>query len=200
MVRRMSIMFWITKEALCKSQILQHPDPAKPYVLFCDASNYAFAWVLTQAHNNHEDLRPIAYTSSSFSLVQQCWCANWKECYAIYQSILKFDFYLQGSICTLRCDHKSLEHFLMSGMKIQKLDRWALELSDYNLNFIYIKGNDNILADTISHLKSKNLYHKLLQDPKTLHCQDISLETTKHPNADSTITTELFIEEQKKDE
>ena len=83
---------------------------------------------------------------------------------------------------------------------MQKLDRWALDLSDYDLNFAHIKGKDNILADTISHLKSMILYHKLLQDPKTLHCQDISVATIKNPHAKSTITTELLTEEQKKDE
>ena len=64
------------KESLCKSQILQHPDPAKPDVLFCGASNYAFTGVLTQAQDQPEDLRSIAYTSGSFSPVQQCWCTT----------------------------------------------------------------------------------------------------------------------------
>ena len=82
-------------------------------------------------------------------------------------------------------------------MKIHKLDRWALELLDYNLNFIHIKRKHIILADTISCLKSKNLYHKPLQYHKTLHCQDISLITTKHWHVESTNTTELLIEEQK---
>ena len=36
------------KEALCKPPILKHPYPAKPYMLFCDVSNYAFTGVLTQ--------------------------------------------------------------------------------------------------------------------------------------------------------
>ena len=124
---------------------------------------------------------------------------NKKECYAIYQSILKFDFYLQGSMCTLRYSNKPLEPFLTSGMKIQKLDILSLEHLDYNFNFVHIKGNDYILADTMSHLKSKNLYHKPLQDPETLCCQDISLVTTKHLHAESIITTKLSIEEQKKD-
>ena len=110
------------KEALCNPPILQHPDPAKSYMLFCDASNYAFAGVFTQTHENPEDLRPIAYTSGSFSVVQQHWCATEKECNAIYHSISKFYFYLQGSTCTYICNHKSLEPFLTLGMKIQKLD------------------------------------------------------------------------------
>ena len=33
----------------------------------------------------------------------------------------------------LHCDHKPLEPFLSSGMKILKLDHWSMELSDYNL-------------------------------------------------------------------
>ena len=188
------------KEPLCNPPILQHPDPAKSYVLFHDVSNYALAGVLIQAHENSEELIPIAYTSGSFSSVQQHWCATEKECLAIYQSILKFDFYLWESTCTVKCDHKPLEPFLTSGMKIQKIDRWTLEILDYNLTFVHIEGSDNILADTISWLQSKNLYHKLLPDPKTLYCEDISLVITKHPNADSLITTELLIEEQKKDE
>ena len=82
--------------------------------------------------------------------VQQHLCATEKECYAIYQSILKLEFYSLGSTCILRCDFNPLEPFLMSGMKIQKLDRLALELLDYNLNFVHIKGSNNISADTIS--------------------------------------------------
>ena len=82
------------KEALCKPLILQWPDPAKPYMLFCHASNFTCAGVPSQTQDNPKDIGPIAYTSDSFSPVQQCWCATEKECYAIYQSILKFDFYL----------------------------------------------------------------------------------------------------------
>ena len=40
------------KNALCKPSILQYLDPAKPYLLFCDASNHAFAGVFAQTHNN----------------------------------------------------------------------------------------------------------------------------------------------------
>ena len=71
---------------------------------------------------------------------------------------------------------------------------------DYNLKFKHTEGKDNILADVILHLKSKNLYCTPLQDPKTLCCQYISPVTTKHSHAESTITTELLIGEQKKDE
>ena len=66
------------------------------------------------------------------------------------KSVQRFDYYLQGTKCTLRCDHKLLEPFLSRGMKIAKLDRWVMLLQEYNITFSHIKGKDNILADTIS--------------------------------------------------
>ena len=43
-------------------------------------------------------------------------------------------------------------------MKIAKLDRWAMLLQEYDIIFIYIKGKDNILTDTISRLCTINIY------------------------------------------
>ena len=76
---------------LCKKPILQYPNIHKPYTLFTDGSNYAYSSVLTQAADVHDDLRPIAYTSGSFSKTQQRWSAKEKEAYAVHQSVLKFD-------------------------------------------------------------------------------------------------------------
>ena len=66
------------------------------------------------------------------------------------KSIQRFDYYLRGTKCTQRCDHQPLEPFLSRGMKIAKLDRWAMLLQEYDITFIHIKGKGNILADSIS--------------------------------------------------
>ena len=42
-----------------------------------------------------------------------------------------------------------------------------MELSDYNLIFIHIKGGNNILADAISRLKTLDIYMIPLDYPKT---------------------------------
>ena len=42
-----------------------------------------------------------------------------------------------------------------------------MELSDYDLMFIHIKGNNNILADGISGLKTQDIYKEPLDNPKT---------------------------------
>ena len=71
-----------------------------------------------------------------------------------------FDYYLGGTKCTLHCDHKHLEPFLTTGMKIAKLDRWAMLLQEYDIRFVHKKGKDNILADAISRLQTIDIYEK----------------------------------------
>ena len=66
-------------KALCVKPFLQYPNIEKPYTLFSDSSHYAYSGVLTQAVDGPDDLRPIAYTSASFSDTQQKWSATEKE-------------------------------------------------------------------------------------------------------------------------
>ena len=54
----------------------------------------------------------------------------------------------------LRSDHKPLEKFLLKNMLNSKVNNWAMELEAFNIQFDYIKGSNNILADTLSHLIS----------------------------------------------
>ena len=42
--------FELLKEALMKEPILRYPNPKDPYILYTDASKYAWACVLTQPH------------------------------------------------------------------------------------------------------------------------------------------------------
>ena len=76
-------------------------------------------------------------------------------------SINKFSLYLTGVECTLYCDHKPLVPFLTTGMKSKAMDRWGLELQQYNVKFQHVAGKDNTVSDAISHLKTANLYEEL---------------------------------------
>ena len=63
--------------------ILTYPDPNLSYMLFTDASKYAWACVLTQ----EKILHPITYMSGLFKGSQINWACLTKEAYAIYMSI-----------------------------------------------------------------------------------------------------------------
>ena len=81
-----------------------------------------------------------------------------KEYYTVYWSIQKFAFYLSGANCTLYCDHKPLAPFFTMGMSSPVLDRWALELQQFNIRFQYIQSKKNVVADAISQLRTLGLY------------------------------------------
>ena len=77
-----------------------------------------------------------------------------KEAFAIYMSVKKLSFYLTDAQILLRSDHKPLEKFLLKNTLNSKVNNWAMELEAFNIQFDYIKGSNNILADTLSHLIS----------------------------------------------
>ena len=152
------------KDALCEHPILRYPDPAKPYVLFMDASKYAWAGVLTQAYDKVDEStlssygtkkirmvhHPTAYVSGLFRGSQLNWAALTKEAYAIYLSVRKLSFYLTGADVLIRSDHLPLKRFLHRNTQNIKVDNWAVELETYSLKFEYIQGIKNTLADTLS--------------------------------------------------
>ena len=88
-----------------------YPDPNPPYVLFTDASEYAWTCVLTQekTHILEEKevkiLHCITYMRGLFRGSQINWACLTKEAYAIYMSIKKLTYYLEDADITSRSDH-----------------------------------------------------------------------------------------------
>ena len=92
--------FELLKTMVSEEPILVYPDPSKPYVLFTDASKYAWSCVLTQEYTHDIEgktvkiLHPISYQLGLFKGSQLNWACLTKEAYAIYMSIKKLDYYL----------------------------------------------------------------------------------------------------------
>ena len=150
--------FELLKTSLMTEPILTYPDPNLPYVLFTDASKYAWACVLTQEKTHTIEnkevqiLHPITYMSGLFKGSQMNWACLTKEAYAIYMSIKKLVYYLEDADITLRSDHLPLKKFLAKNTLNSKVNNWAIEISPFRITFEYIKGIKNTLADTMSCL------------------------------------------------
>ena len=138
--------------------ILMYPDPNLPYVLFTDASKYAWACVLTQekTHTFEEKetriLHSITYMSGLFRGSQINWACLTKEVYVIYMSIKKLTYYLEDADITLRSDHLPLKKCVVKNTLNSKVNNWAVEISSFRINFEYIMGIKNTLANTMSRL------------------------------------------------
>ena len=150
--------FELLKTSLMTEPILTYPNPNLPYVLFTDASKYAWACVLTQekTHKIEEKevkiLQPITYMSGLFQGSQLNWACLTKEAYTIYMSIKKLAYYLEDADTNLRSDHLPLKKFFAKNTLNSKVNNWAIEISPFRITFKYIKGIKNTLADTMSKL------------------------------------------------
>ena len=150
--------FNLLKETLCGEPVLKYADTSKPYTLYTDASKFGWAGVLTQSHTTVIDGKsistdhPVAFVSGLFRSSQLNWATLTKEAFAIYMSVKKLSFYLTDTQILLRSDHKPLKKFLLKNTLNSKVNNWAIELEAFNIQFDYIKGSNNILADTLSHL------------------------------------------------
>ena len=126
--------FELLKTSLMTEPILTYPDPNLPYVLFTDASKYAWACVLTQEkiHIMEEKevkiLHPITYMSGLFRASQMNWACLTTEAYAIYMSIKKLPYYLEDADNTLRSDHLPLKKFLAKNTLNSKVNNWAIKI------------------------------------------------------------------------
>ena len=65
--------FHMLKDYLQEAPILRYPDPTADYILYTDASKYAYAGVLTQSIEGTD--HPVAYTSRLFRGSQLNWAA-----------------------------------------------------------------------------------------------------------------------------
>ena len=186
------------KDALITSPILKCPDPNKPYTLFTDASKYAWACVLTQEHEHKKDGKIfkinhlITFASGLFKGSQLNWAALTKEAFAIYSSIKKLSYYLEDAEIFLRSDHLPLKKFLQKNTLNTKVNNWAVEISPYKIQFEYIKGIKDTLADTMSRLIQIDPEAKLcpeqegyefgyyaFEDMELIKCEVQEIETTQ---------------------
>ena len=164
MTRKGATFNW-TKECnaafkLLKEKLMEDPvliSPQIKTVIHCDASKYSYSGILLQTRPGTEELAPVAYFSGNFDKTQVKWNIPEKEAYAIYKSVKKFTFYITGAKTTVFSDHKPLRNFFEGGMNITKLDRWSLELQEFDISLEFIQGKLNTVTDVISHLRNEGL-------------------------------------------
>ena len=179
------------KDYLQEAPILRYPDPAASYTLYTDTSKYAYAGVLTQQQDDTD--HPVAYVSGLFRGSQLNWAALTKEAYAIYMSVKKLSFYLDSACITVRSDHLPLKRFLEKNTLIAKVNNWAVELESQKIDFVFIQGTKNVLADTLSGLIEIDDDIKLPAEQEQHEFGYVPFEQL--PPAQVTVTEEVIINE-----
>ena len=123
--------FKMLKGFLLEEPVLKYPNPDRPYVLYTDASKYAWAGVLMQAYTHAVDgvekevHHSVTYVSGLFRGPQVNWATLVKEAYAIYMATRKLHYYISNSDTTIRSDHMPLHQFLLKNTKNVMVNNWG---------------------------------------------------------------------------
>ena len=67
-------------------------------------------------------------------------------------SVKKLSFYLDSARITVRSDHLPLKRFLEKNTLNAKVNNWAVELESQKIDFVFIQGTKDVLADTLLRL------------------------------------------------
>ena len=88
--------FALLKQHLTSSPVLVFPDYTKTFILDTDASNEGIGAVLSQVHDEQEQV--VAFASRTLSKAERRYCATRKELLSAVVFIQQFRLYLLG--CT----------------------------------------------------------------------------------------------------
>ncbi|EZG42648.1 putative enzymatic polyprotein, partial [Gregarina niphandrodes] len=126
------------KRLVIDSALVQ-PLDGDEFLLEVDACSYAIGGVLKLKRGGA--WLPVHYVSRKLNATEQNWPIREKEAFAIIYCLQKLDYYVKSRHIVVVTDHQSLK-WLMDA-KSGKLARWAILLSEYDLDIQFRKGSEN---------------------------------------------------------
>lgn len=172
------VSFQKVKEMLTNAPVLSYPDFSKPFILSCDASNYALGCVLSQEIDGVE--KPIGYASRQLNNAEINYSTTEKECLALLFGIKYFRCYLYGRRFTVYTDHSALQWLLNLKDSSSKLMRWALLLSEYDYEVRHKPGKLNQNADALSRkIRIIRADDVLIDELKAAQEEDVTCQNYK---------------------
>jgi hypothetical protein len=157
LLKKDTLFYWTTQHTKAVEQLIEkvtsrpvliHPDPAKPFELEVDASNFATGAILFQ-RNEKGKPRPIGYHSKTFSDVERNYDIYDKELTAIDRGLENWRHLLLGSTDIIHTDHANLTYYRHPHKLSDRARRAFNRILKYNLT---IKHKPGILnrADALS--------------------------------------------------
>jgi hypothetical protein len=95
--------------------------------------------------------RPAGFLSRKFMPVQMNYCMWEQELLGVLEALLRWEDKLMGLKFTIIMDHQALTFFNETATKSQRRMHWWEYLSRFSFEIKYLKGEDNKVADGLSH-------------------------------------------------
>ena len=117
----------------------------------CNASDWRTGTVLSYGPT-WETPHPVTFDSVALKSAQLHYPTHEKELLAIIRALQKWRSELLSVSFTIITDHQTLENFNHQKDLSHQQARWQESLSQYHHHIHYIPGEDNCVADALSHL------------------------------------------------
>src|SRR5215469_5668266 len=110
---------------------------------------------------------PVEFYSKKLTEAQQKYSTFDRELLGAYSAVLRFKEFLEGRHVILCTDHKPLvsAFYSKTPAKSDRQQRYLSALTEYVTSMVYIRGEDNVVADALSR-----------------HCASITLDPIDLPS------------------
>ncbi|GFY23855.1 retrovirus-related Pol polyprotein from transposon 17.6 [Trichonephila clavipes] len=132
------------KRTLTEAPILQLPNFSEQFNLFTDASGVGIGAVLQQ------NQKPIAFASRILNKAERNYTVKERECLAVIWALNKFKTYFGSLPVKVITDHAALTKLTNGKNLSSRMIRWALKLSEFNIEWEHRPGVQNVVADLLS--------------------------------------------------
>lgn len=141
--------FIALKTAISSAPVLRIFDPDLPSTVETDASGFAVGAVLFQIDADGFP-RPVAFTSRKMNSAERNYPTHEQELLAVVHALKTWRYYLDGSHFVVYTDHDTLRHFPTQPKLTRRQARWMELLQEYDFDFKYKRGAENIVPDALS--------------------------------------------------
>ncbi|GFT79803.1 retrovirus-related Pol polyprotein from transposon 17.6 [Trichonephila clavipes] len=121
-----------------------HLDHLTQFNLFTDASGVGIGAVLQQ------NQKPIAFASRTLNKAERNYTVTERECLAVIWALNKFKTYFGPLPVKVITDHAALTKLTNGKNLSSRMIRWALKLSEFNIEWEHRPGVQNVVADLLS--------------------------------------------------
>ncbi len=141
------------RENICR---LTLPDPAKPVIIDCDASDLHIGAAILQpvdASDWGKGYAVLALRSATLKGPQLDYAVYEKEMFSLISAVSYAREFVSGFELFARTDHKPLlgmHRKLLTDGLTARATRWLYALYSSPITLLYIEGSKNVLADTLS--------------------------------------------------
>ena len=128
------------KEVISRETLLAYPNFDEVFDIHMDASLYQLGVCILQ------NGKPIAFYSRKLNLAQTRYTTTERELLSIVEVLKDFRNILLGQQIRVYKDHKNLTQ---KKFNLDRVMRWRLYIEEYSPDLQYIKGENNVVADTL---------------------------------------------------